>query len=448
MPHATTNILAIEGGHDVTGDIPVSGSKNAGLALLAASLLASGPSILEGIPPLSDVARMGRICESLGAIVERASDSLRIDTTHVGSLDVPDRLTRSLRASILTLGPLLARFGVAKLCPPGGCAIGARPIEEHVKGLEKMGAKVTVTERSIEACAPSGLHGAAIHMQTPSVTGTMNLMMAACLASGVTYISNPAREPEVTDLANCLISMGATIQGAGTDHITICGRDKLLTPYKYTVMEDRIEAGTFLILGAMAGDPLAVHNCTAEYQTVLIQKLRAIGAQIDINERSIIVRKARCPVAADIQTGPYPAYPTDLQPQLMALLSKAQGTSRITETIFEERFNQAAGLIAMGADICVDGQDAVISGVRELSGGMVAATDLRAGASLVIAAIAAKGRTVISGSHYIDRGYYGLQNKLRKLGVKVRRPQSFKVDDGERKVETAQMTVSTLCSRS
>lgn len=445
MPRATRHI-AIEGGHNVTGDIHISGSKNAGLALLAASLLAAGQSTLEGIPPLSDIASMGHICESLGAVIERTSDSLRIDTTNLGSLDVPDRLTRSLRASILTLGPLLARFGFAKLCLPGGCSIGARPIEEHLKGLEKMGADIKVTEGSIEARAPSGIHGATIHMQTPSVTGTMNLMMAACIAFGVTYIYNPAREPEVTDLANCLISMGAMIQGAGSDRITIHGRDKLLAPYKYKVMEDRIEAGTFLILGAMAGNPLAVYNCTAAYQAALLKKLRAIGAQIDVNERSIVVRKASRPVAVDIRTGPYPAFPTDLQPQLMALLSIAQGTSRITETIFEERFNQAAGLIAMGADIRLDGQDAVISGVRELSGGMVAATDLRAGASLVIAAIAAKGLTVISGTHYIERGYYELQSKLRKIGVKVKRLRSF--DEGERKVETAQTTVPTLCSKS
>jgi UDP-N-acetylglucosamine 1-carboxyvinyltransferase len=308
-----------------------------------------------------------------------------------------------------------------------------------------MGADIKVTEGFIEACAPSGVHGAIIHMQTPSVTGTMNLMMAACLASGVTYIYNPAREPEVTDLANCLINMGAMIQGAGTDRIIIHGRDKLLNPYKYTVMEDRIEAGTFLILGAMAGNPLAVCNCTSEYQTALLERLREIGAQIDINERSITVRKASCPVAVDIQTGPYPAYPTDLQPQLMALLSLAQGTSRITETIFEERFNQAAELIAMGANIGLDGQDAVISGVSELSGGMVAATDLRAGASLVIAAIAAKGLTVISGTHYIERGYYELPSKLRKIGVKVKRIRSF--DEKKRKEETAQTTVPTLCSK-
>ena len=439
-----TNIIAIKGGHDVSGDIHVSGSKNAGLALMAASLLASGQSTLEGIPPLSDIGNMGRICQSLGANITRTPNSLQIDTTNIGGRDVPDRLTRSLRASILTLGPLIARFGFAKICLPGGCSIGTRPIEEHLKGLEKMGARVKVTEGSVEAYAPLGLRGATIQMQTPSVTGTMNLMMAACLASGVTYIYNPAREPEVTDLANCLISMGAMIQGVGADPITIFNCDKPLLPYQYKVMEDRIEAGTFLILGAMAGNPLAVHNCTYKYQTALIEKLRAIGAQVDIKENSIIVHKAICPVAVDIQTGPYPAYPTDLQPQFMALLSIAEGTSRITETVFEERFNQSAGLIAMGANICVDGEDAVISGVRGLSGKMVAATDLRAGASLVIAAIAANGVTVISGTQHIDRGYYGLQSKLEKIGVSVKRSQSF--DERAGKVET-RMVVSALCSR-
>ncbi|KOS48798.1 hypothetical protein ACN38_g200 [Penicillium nordicum] len=308
-----------------------------------------------------------------------------------------------------------------------------------------MGACIKVTEGSIEAYAPSGLHGATIYMQTPSVTGTMNLMMAACQASGVTYIYNSAREPEVTDLAHCLISMGAMIQeGVGSDPITIFGCDKPLLPYRYRVMEDRIEAGTFLILGAMAGNPLAVHGCTSKYQTALIEKLRAIGAQIDIRKSSVIVRKAICPVAVDIQTGPYPAYPTDLQPQFMALLSIARGTSRITEMVFEDRFNQSAGLIAMGAAICVDGEDAVISGVGGLSGSMVTATDLRAGASLVIAAIVAKGITVISGAQHIDRGYYGLQRKLEKIGVIMTRSHGF--DEGAGKVDI-RMAVPALCSR-
>ncbi|KAJ9491078.1 hypothetical protein VN97_g2182 [Penicillium thymicola] len=324
---------------------------------MAASLLASGKSTLEGIPPVSDIDSMGRICQYLGANITYTSDSLRIDTMNLGSLNVPDRLTRSLRAPILTLGPLIARFGFVNFCLPGGCSIGTRPIEEHLRGLEKMGACIKASEGSVEANAPSGLHGATIYMQTPSVTGTMNLMMAACLASGVTYIYNSAREPEVTDLAHCLISMGAILQeGDGPDPITIFGCDKPLLPYRYRVMEDRIEAGTFLILGAMAGNPLAVHGCTSKYQTALIEKLRAIGAQIDIKKGSVIVRKAVCPVAVDIQTGPYPAYPTDLQPQFMALLYMARGTSQITETVFEDRFNQSAGLIAMGAAICVDGR--------------------------------------------------------------------------------------------
>lgn len=418
-------IITIKGGHDVSGDIQVSGSKNAGLALMAASILASGQSTLEGIPQVSDIENMGRICQSLGAKITQVSDSMQIDTTNLGSRDVPDRLTRSLRASILILGPLVARFGFAKLCFPGGCSIGVRPIEEHLKGLEKMGARIKVTGESIEACAPLGLNGATIRMQTPSVTGTMNLMMAACLAPGVTHIYNPAREPELTDLANCLISMGATIQGVGADPITVFSCGEPLHPYHYKVMEDRIEAGTFLILGAMAGNPLAVHNCTPIYQTALIEKLRAVGAQVDIKESSIIVHKAICPIAVDIQTGPYPAYPTDLQPQFMALLSIAEGTSRITETVFEERFNQYSGLVAMGANICIDGKNAVISGVKGLSGGELSATDLRAGACLAIAAVAAKGVTFISGTQNIERGYHGLQSKLEKIGVSVKWSRGF-----------------------
>lgn len=411
--------FVIDGGRDVSGDIHVSGSKNAGLALMAATLLASGESVLAGIPPLSDINNMGRILQCLGAEVARVCDGLQIDTTNVSCCSAPPRLTRSLRASILVLGPLVARFGHAKLGLPGGCTIGGRPIEEHVNGLEKLGATVQVTDEYIEVHS-TGLKGAIVHLEAPSVTGTMNLVMAACLAQGVTNIHNAAREPDIVDLINCLISMGADIQGAGTAHLIVHGGDAL-SPFQYKVMEDRIEVGTFLILGAMAGNPLTVHRCKSEYQTALIQNLRAVGARIEVSGSSIRVHRAVHPRAVDIETGPYPAFPTDLQPQFMALLSLACGTSRITETVFENRFNQVTGLVAMGADISISGRTALVNGVKDLSGAEVAGTDLRAGASLVLAAVAAKGVSVVRGTQYIDRGYHNLEYKLRNTGVVVKR---------------------------
>lgn len=409
----------IQGGRDIIGDLYVSGSKNAGLALMAAALLASGTSTLDGIPRLSDIESMGDALGYTGARIKRTSESLRIDTTQIRHSDIPERLTRSLRGSILALGPLVARFGSARLCLPGGCAIGARPIEEHVEGLEKMGARVSIVDGCVQAHVPSGLHGAVLSLKTPSVTGTMTLVMAACLARGVTHINNAAREPEVVDLADCLISMGASVFGAGTDRLVIAGRDALLCPYRYRVMEDRIEAGTFLTLGALAGNPITVHGFRAEHQASLLQTLRASGAHFQVHGDSITVRKAVRPVAVDIQTGPYPLFPTDLQPQLMALLSTAQGTSLISEAMFEQRFGQAEGLISMGADICIHDNVAVVSGATRLSGATVRATDLRAGASLVMAAVAARGVTIIQDVQHVDRGYCRLESKLKAVGVVI-----------------------------
>jgi UDP-N-acetylglucosamine 1-carboxyvinyltransferase len=412
--------FVIDGGHDIAGDIHVSGSKNAGLALIAATLLTTGKSSLEGVPSLSDIGNMGQILRFLGADVSHVDETLQIDTTNAISRYIPTQLTSSLRASILVLGPLVARFGYAKLNRPGGCTIGGRPIEEHVRGLEKLGARVKVTDDYIEAHA-SGLCGADIDMESPSVTGTMNLMMAACLAQGVTRMYNAAREPEIVDLANGLVSMGADIQGIGTDHLTISGCGKTLSSLQYKVMEDRIEAGTFLILGAMVGNPLVVHRCKSEYQTALISKLRAMGALLKVTGNSITVRKAARPRPVNIKTGPYPAFSTDLQPQLMALLCLAHGRSKITETIFEMRFNQSVSLVALGADIQVRGRTAFVTGAKELSGTAMSATDLRAGASLVLAAIAAKGRSEIGGIQYIDRGYHELEKKLKIIGAGIKR---------------------------
>ncbi|RMZ40788.1 hypothetical protein AFCA_005106 [Aspergillus flavus] len=417
MPSA----IAIDGGRDVTGNVQVSGSKNAGLPLMAATLLAPGPSTLHGLPPVSDIKNMGSILQYLGADVSQVSDNFTIDTTDVTSRFVPAQLTDSLRASILFLGPLLARFGHACLSFPGGCSIGNRPVEEHINGLRKLGACITVTDTYIEAHA-SQLQGATIDMQTPSVTGTMNLIMAACLARGVTHIHNAAREPEVGDLINFLVLMGVDIHGAGTDQLVIHGRHSTpLSPCQYEVMEDRIEVGTFLILGAICGNPLTVYPCHPEQHVMLIKNLKAVGARVDISDDSVTVWKAKQPLAVDIITGPYPAFPTDLQPQFMVLLCLAQGTSHVTESVFERRFGQCFGLRAMGAGIRVCERTAIISGVEKLSGALVSGSDLRATASLILAAVVGRGRSVVGGIKYLDRGYYHLERKLAKIGVAVER---------------------------
>ncbi|KAJ5256959.1 RNA 3'-terminal phosphate cyclase/enolpyruvate transferase [Penicillium angulare] len=412
--------IAINGGRDVTGDIHISGSKNAGLALMAATLLASGTTTIEGIPPVSDVNNMSRILQCLGANVSHVDETLNIDTTRAKSHPIPEELGGRLRASILILGPLVARFGYAKLSLPGGCTIGKRPVEEHIRGIEKLGASVNVKDGYIEAHA-STLRGASVHLQTPSVTGTMSVLMAGCLAHGVTRIQNAALEPEVADLVNFLISLGADISGVGTDQLTVVGRGAMLSPGQYKVMEDRIEAGTFLILGAMCGNTLTVHRCKAEYHMVLIKQLRAVGALVDISVNSIVVRKAERPFPVDIETGPYPAFPTDLQPQFMVLLSLASGQSHVVETIFEERFGHCSGLKAMGAGVQINGQTAVVSGVEKLSAALVSGSDLRAAASLILAAIAANGVSVVSGMKYVKRGYYDLETKLEQIGVQLYR---------------------------
>lgn len=424
-----TSAIVIHGGSDVAGDIHVSGSKNAGLALMAATVLACGDSTLLGVPPVSDIHNMAHILQYLGASIERLDGNLHIDTTKLISLPVPNRLAGCLRASILLMGPLVARYGYAKLSLPGGCTIGARPIEEHVRGLEALGARVKVTDDYIEAHA-TRLHGASLNLQTPSVTGTMNLMMAACLAHGVTHIYNAAREPDVVDLILCLIKMGAQIEGAGSEHLIISGHGRPLTSYLYKVIEDRIEAGTFLIIGAISGNTLTIHGCQVEYHTALITKLRAVGAIINTSGNSVTVRKARQLSSTDIQTGPYPEFPTDLQPQFMVLLSLTQGISEITETVYESRFSQAVGLRTMGADIEICGQIATLSGISNLSGADVSGSDLRATASLVVAAIAAKGTSVIRGVKYIDRGYHDMERKLQNIGVKIIRVHGLDFNKG------------------
>ena len=420
---AMSDSFAIQGGRDVVGEIAVSGSKNASLALIAAALLASGRSALEDCPRISDITSLTQIMSYLGVESTRIASTLHIDVTNLQRHSIPAVLSTKLRASILLLGVLLARLGHAKIALPGGCKLGERSIEEHLKGLEALGAQIRVGEFIEASVPPPGLHGAVITLKTPTVLGTGNIMMAACLARGTTHIVNAAREPEVVDLARCLVGMGAEITGLGTSVLVIHGRDTL-HPYKYKVMEDRIEGGTFLILGAMCGNPLTVHGCHAGHQKELLKLLRAVGAKIDVQGRSIVVWRATAPAAIEFQTGPYPSFPTDLQPQLMALLATAKGVSQITETVFDQRFNQVPSLRAMGASISLDGANAAVYGAGGLSGAIVTATDLRAGASLVLAAIAAPGLSIVHKVENIDRGYENLEHKLRAIGVSIRRLQA------------------------
>lgn len=412
--------FVINGGKDLVGEVDVSGSKNAGLAIMAAALLASGESILEGVPFLGDMEDFSKELSHLGADVKWTSDFVKINTENLQSRHVPSGLTSKVRASVLLLGPLLTHFGYAKISLPGGCAIGRRPIDEHIYGLERLGASIKLENGYVEAHAPGGLKGADVLFHVPTVTGTMNVMLAASLAHGVTNIQNAAREPEVQDLATCLIRMGCTVEGAGTNCIAIHGRSQVI-PYKYRVMGDRIECGTFLVAGAMAGNPLKVNGCIYEHQSALIAKLREVGALVEINGHSITVYKAKEPKAVNIKTGPYPSFPTDMQPQFMALLSMAQGVSMVLETVFELRFNQAIGLGALGAHITVVDRLARVQTVRKLTGSTVAATDLRAGASLVLAGLVADGNTVLRCIYHIDRGYNRFDNKLVSVGASIRR---------------------------
>lgn len=412
--------LRITGGVPLAGDIHVSGSKNASLPIMAAALLAAGKNELRNVPDLADIKTLGHLLTQLGCVVERRNQTLIIDATNIIQFEAPYELVRTMRASILVLGPLLARFGQAKVSLPGGCAIGARPVDQHLKGLERMGAEIHIEHGYILAKAPHGLQGAEIVFDMPTVTGTENLMLAASLASGTTVLHNAAREPEVTDLAEALVGMGVRIEGIGTERLVIHGVSSL-QPLSHSIVADRIEFGTFLVAGAMAGAPLRVHGGIAEHQLVLLDKLRAIGAHIDLSGGAVVVQKAEKPQAVDIQTAPYPGFPTDMQAQLMALLSISNGTSVVSETIFENRFMHVAELDRLGAAIRVDGGQAVVHGVEKLSGTTVMATDLRASACLVLAGLVADGQTVVRRIYHLDRGYDHIEAKLRNVGAQIQR---------------------------
>lgn len=413
--------IVIEGGNRLVGDVVVSGAKNAVLPLMAASLLVDGWCTITNVPGLKDITTFNNLLTHLGSDVEADLEGgvLKIRTIDVKTPEAPYELVKTMRASILVLGPLLARFKRARVSMPGGCAIGARPVDLHLKGLAKMGAEVSVDHGYVNVKAER-LKGAKIYLDTPTVTGTENLMLAAVHAEGTTVIENAAMEPEVVCLADALTGMGASIKGAGTDTISIEGV-KELKPVEVRVIPDRIEAGTFMIAAAMTKGNVLLKDCPAEYLDTLIIKLRESGAEILFEEGGVRVTGEYPIRSVDIKTSPYPGFPTDMQAQMMAMMSISSGLSVITETVFENRLMHVGELRRMGADITVEGRTAVVKGVRTLSGAPLMATDLRASASLVLAGLVADGTTEVSRIYHLDRGYDSIEKKLEGLGAAIKR---------------------------
>jgi UDP-N-acetylglucosamine 1-carboxyvinyltransferase len=413
--------LIIEGGRRLSGEVLIGGAKNAALPGMAASLLCTGGSRLRRVPSLADVRTMGRLLERLGARFAHEDGSISLDTSSISSFEAPYGLVKTMRASVLVLGPLVARYGRARVSLPGGCAIGARPVDQHIKGLKKMGAEVVLEEGYVVASARR-LEGARIYFDIPTVTGTENLMMAASLARGTTVLENAAREPEVVNLSEILNSMGARITGAGGSVIEIEGVEEL-NPFDGEVIPDRIECGSFMAAAAITGGEVTLKGVRPEHLDAVVQKLKEAGVVIEPVEGGLRVKGPGRPLARDLKTMPYPGFPTDMQAQFMALMSIAKGTSVIQETIFENRFMHVAELKRMGADISVHAGAATVKGVEGLKAAHVMATDLRASASLVVAALAAEGSSTIHRLYHLDRGYEGMDEKLRKLGAEVRREE-------------------------
>ncbi|MDR3592263.1 MAG: UDP-N-acetylglucosamine 1-carboxyvinyltransferase [Negativicutes bacterium] len=413
--------LIVSGGRRLSGTVKVSGAKNAVLPIIAASLLGVTPSRLEEIPDLDDVRTISEVLGFLGAkVAYEEPGTLLVDSTDITSSEVPYELTRKMRASFTVLGPLLARRGQARISLPGGCAIGTRPIDLHLKGFEALGAEIVLGHGYIEAKAPQGLRGARIYLDFPSVGATENIMMAASLAKGQTILENPAEEPEIVDLANYLNSMGARVRGAGTNVIRVEGV-KELTGTTYTVIPDRIEAGTYMVAAAITGGDVWIENALTEHLKPVIAKLKEAGVYIEEKIDGVRVRGTGALKAVDIKTLPYPGFPTDMQAQFMALMTVATGTSVITETVFENRFMHVDELKRMGANIKIEGRSAVVEGVGKLAGCQVKATDLRAGAALILAGLVAQGQTEIGCIHHIDRGYEGIVAKFCGLGAEITR---------------------------
>ena len=411
--------LLIEGGARLRGEIAISGAKNAALPLLCAALLTAEPVTFTNVPRLNDIGTLLRLLADMGVKVEREGDTITLHAADITNPVASYELVKTMRAAILVLCPLVARCGEARVSLPGGCAIGARPVDQHIKGLQAMGAEVHVEHGYVLAKSPR-LKGARIFTDMVTVTGTENLMMAAVLADGVTVIENAAREPEVVDLANCLVAMGAQISGAGTDVIRIQGVERL-HGCTHRIMPDRIETGTYLCAAAVTGGEVRLNNTSSAYLDAVIDKLMDAGCDI-VSERNAITLKAPARLkAVSLRTSPYPAFPTDMQAQFMAINCVAEGAAMIRETIFENRFMHAVELQRLGADIKIDGNTALVTGVASLQGATVMATDLRASASLVIAGLVAEGETLIDRIYHLDRGYEKLEEKLAALGARVRR---------------------------
>ncbi len=411
--------LRITGGRPLEGEVRISGAKNAALPIMCAALLTDKPLVLTNVPRLRDVSTMGKLLAEMGLMAERSGEKIVLQAKAIREPTASYELVKTMRASVMVLGPLLARCGQAKVSLPGGCAIGQRPVDQHVKGLQAMGATISIEHGYMDASAKR-LRGARIVMDLVTVTGTENLMMAAALAEGETVLENAAREPEVVDLARCLTAMGARIEGAGSGTIRIQGV-RSLGGAEHRVMPDRIETGTYLAAAAAAGGKVRLTGAAPDSLEATIDKLREAGAVVRTKDAEIEIEAAARPTSVSIRTAPYPGFATDMQAQFMALATIARGSARITETIFENRFMHALELQRLGADIQLQGNTAVVKGVERLQGATVMATDLRASAGLVIAGLVAEGQTVVDRIYHLDRGYEALEQKLGALGARVER---------------------------
>jgi UDP-N-acetylglucosamine 1-carboxyvinyltransferase len=413
--------FVITGGPALQGEIPTNGSKNSALPALAAALLTDEPVVLHRVPRVRDIRTMERLLVDIGAQLDVDGQTVRMHTPRIVSPEAPYELVKTMRASSLVLGPLVARSGRARVSLPGGCAIGARPINLHIFGLEQLGARINQAHGYIEAEAPDGLRGATVHFDRITVTGTEDLLMAAVLAKGETVLRNAAREPEVTDLAALLISMGARIEGAGTSTIRVQGVERLHGA-EHTIIADRIEAGTFLVAGAITNGDVSVTQCVPDHVAALVSKLQQAGVEVTQPDATTVRVKGRGRLrSVDMTTEEYPGFATDLQAQYMALMTQAEGIAIVVETIFENRFMHAQELARMGANIRIDGKQAMVAGPRALTGAGVIASDLRASASLVLGALVAKGETVIDRVYHIDRGYEKIEAKLSAVGARIQR---------------------------
>ncbi len=419
---AEKEIIVVEGNSTLAGEVAVSGAKNSALKLIAAALLGQGATTIHNVPLISDITVMSEVLQCLGARIERDGHTLVVDTANVASHETPYELVSKMRASISVLGPLIGRFGCARVAMPGGCQIGARKIDMHLVGLEALGVEFSIDHGYLNATTPAGLHGAEVALDFPSVGATENCLMAAITADGRTLIENAAREPEIVDLANMLNAMGGKVSGAGTSIIEVQGVSlESLHPCEHTTVGDRIEAGTFLVGGALTGGPVTVRGIDPSFLRMALIKLEAMGCTVEAGEDWVTCSRTAALTPTDIQTLPHPGFPTDLQAQFMLLCALAHGTSMVTENVFENRFMFASELARMGADVTIEDHHALVRGVADLQGTDVSSTDLRAGAALVLAGIAAEGETRVHNIAHIDRGYEDYCGKLASLGANVSR---------------------------